>query len=135
MTQGCTIGALSRETGVNLETIRYYERIGLLNPPARASNGYRHYAVSAIQRLRFIRRGRELGFNIAEIKTLLQLADQPDQPCHEADRLTREHLAAVEARIQDLQALREVLSRLAGCHSPSADHCRLLETLGQKEPE
>ncbi|MBK8537837.1 MAG: helix-turn-helix domain-containing protein [Candidatus Competibacteraceae bacterium] len=132
MVQSYTIGVLSRESGVNLETIRYYERIGLLAEPPRAINGYRRYDASTIQRLRFIRRGRELGFGIAEIKTLLQLADQPEQPCHEADRLVREHLTAVEARIQDLRALREVLSRLADCRSPSAEHCRLLETLDQR---
>ncbi|MDK2124609.1 MerR family transcriptional regulator [Parachitinimonas caeni] len=128
-----TIGSLSQESGVNLETIRYYERTGLLQAPIRAANGYRHYDEQAIKRLRFIRRGRELGFSIEEIKTLLSLADHPEQPCTEADRLAREHLQAVEERIRDLQAMREVLLKLVDCNSPSAEHCRLIETLDQRD--
>lgn len=72
-----TIGVLSKESGVNLETIRYYESTHLLKKPVRLDNGYRHYNESAIQSLRFIRRGRELGFGISEIRTLLELADHP----------------------------------------------------------
>ncbi len=128
-----TIGALSQETGVNLETIRYYERIGLLAAPKRTDNGYRQYGQDAVGKLRFVRRGRELGFAIEDIKTLLQLAAHPEQPCGEADRLATEHLAAVEEKIRDLEAMREVLFQLTGCKSPSAEHCLLLETLDRKD--
>ena len=131
MSQGYTIGRLSQLSGVNLETVRYYERIGLLPVPLRASNGYRRYNDAAARRLRFIRRGRELGFGIDAIRTLLQLADHPQQPCHEADQLTRSHLQDVEAKIADLQAMRDELIRLAGCQSDSAEHCRLIEALDQ----
>ena len=127
-----TIGALSRESGVHLETIRYYERIGLLPAPPRSASGYRHYDDAAARRLRFIRRGRELGFGIEEIKTLLQLADHRDQPCREADRLAQAHLVEVEAKIADLMAMRDVLTQLARCQSPTAEHCRLIETLEQR---
>ncbi|HOB62766.1 MAG TPA: helix-turn-helix domain-containing protein [Candidatus Competibacteraceae bacterium] len=127
-----TIGVLSRESGVNLETIRYYERIGLLPHPLRSTNGYRYYDETMIKRLRFIRRGRELGFSIDEVKTLLQLADNRDQPCREADRLVQAHLVEVEAKIADLMALRDVLTQLTHCQSPTTEHCRLIETLEQR---
>jgi DNA-binding transcriptional MerR regulator len=129
MAQGYSIGKLSAASGVNLETVRYYERIGLLPAPQRGANGYRHYTDAAARRLRFIRRGRELGFGIEAIRTLLQLADHPEQPCSEADQLTRTHLQDVEAKIADLQAMRQELIRLAGCDSDSAEHCRLIEAL------
>jgi Hg(II)-responsive transcriptional regulator len=127
-----TIGILSRESGVKVETIRYYERSGLLSPPARTASGYRRYGEEDIKRLRFIRRGRELGFGMGEIKTLLQLADQPQHPCHEADQMVQAHLTEIDAKIRDLQAIREVLGQLAGCQSQTAEHCYLLETLDQR---
>ncbi|HEY9104252.1 helix-turn-helix domain-containing protein [Chitinimonas sp.] len=127
-----TIGALSKESGVNPETIRYYERIGLLPAPPRSDSGYRHYSAATAQRLRFVRRGRELGFGIEEIRTLLQLADHPEAACSTADELARQHLAEVEAKIADLEAMREVLGRLVGCDSQSAEHCRLIEALDQR---
>lgn len=132
MLEKYTIGALSRESGVNLETIRYYEKINLLNKPSRSVNGYRHYDESAIKRLRFVRRGRELGFGIAEIKTLLELADHPEHPCKEADQLAQAHLAEVETKIKDLQAMQEVLTKIVACQSHTAEHCRLIETLDQR---
>jgi DNA-binding transcriptional MerR regulator len=132
MLEKYTIGALSRESGVNLETIRYYEKINLLNKPSRAVNGYRHYEESAIRRLRFVRRGRELGFGIAEIKTLLELADHPEHPCKEADQLAQAHLTEVETKIKDLQAMQEVLTKIVACQSHTAEHCRLMETLDQR---
>lgn len=132
MSRRRTIGALSRESGVHLETIRYYERIGLLSAPPRSASGYRCYDDAAAQRLRFIRRGRELGFGIGEIKTLLQLADHRHQPCREADRLAQAHLIEVEAKIADLIAMREVLAQLARCQSATAEHCRLIEALEQR---
>ncbi|MCP8690000.1 MerR family DNA-binding protein, partial [Marinobacterium sedimentorum] len=113
MAESYTIGQLSKASGVNLETVRYYERIGLLPAPQRAANGYRRYTDAAARRLRFIRRGRELGFGIEAIRTLLQLANHPQEPCHEADQLTRAHLQDVEAKIADLQAMRQELVRLA----------------------
>jgi DNA-binding transcriptional MerR regulator len=124
-----TIGSISRESGVNLETIRYYEKINLLNKPTRAENGYRCYDEPAIKRLRFIRRGRELGFGISEIKTLLELADHPEQPCIEADKLAKAHLVEVETKIKDLMAMQEVLLKIVACQSKTAEHCRLIETL------
>jgi DNA-binding transcriptional MerR regulator len=127
------IGELSRESAVNLETIRYYERIGLLQQPARDASGYRCYQENDVRRLGFIRRGRELGFSIDELRTLLELADHPNSPCAEADHLARSHLQQVDERIADLQQMRNVLEKLVGCSSDSAEHCRLLETLDKRD--
>lgn len=132
MNQEYTISKLSKESGVNLETIRYYEKIGLLPKPPRTASGYRRYDESAIKRLRFIRRGRELGFSINEIKTLLELADHPEQTCSEADKLARMHLTEVETKIKDLIAMRNVLTELVACQSNTAEHCRLIETLDRR---
>lgn len=132
MNEEYTIGGLSKESGVNLETIRYYEKISLLTKPPRTKNGYRRYDDSAIKRLRFIRRGRELGFGISEIKTLLELADHPDQTCSEADKLAKTHLIEVETKIKDLIAMRDVLTQIVNCQSDTAEHCRLIETLDQR---
>jgi len=132
MGKAFTIGALSRESGVNLETIRFYERSGLLPVPARSASGYRHYQAIDVRRLRFVRRGRELGFSLEEIKALLELVSQPQSPCAEADRLVQEHLVAIEARLQDLQRMKAELGKLAGCDSNQAEHCRLLEALDSR---
>ncbi|WP_148714615.1 MerR family transcriptional regulator [Chitinolyticbacter meiyuanensis] len=133
MASAISIGRLGKAAGVQPETIRYYERIGLLAPPARTASGYRHYDAAAVQRLRFVRRGRELGFSIEEIRTLLQLADHREQPCGQADDLVRQHLAEVAARIADLQALQAALSRLNECSSDNAEHCKLIEALEARQ--
>lgn len=127
-----TISGLSRESGVNLETIRFYERSELLPAPRRNASGYRHYDEVDIRRVRFIRRGRELGFSLEEIRTLLGLVSQPQSSCAEADRLVQEHLLSIEARIRDLQKMKTELSKLAGCTSGEAEHCRLLEALDSR---
>ncbi|SDH15510.1 DNA-binding transcriptional regulator, MerR family [Pseudomonas benzenivorans] len=133
MAKAFTIGALSRESGVNLETIRFYERSGLLPAPKRSASGYRHYEALDVRRLRFVRRGRELGFSLEEIKALLELANQPHSPCAVADRLVQEHLSAIETRIQDLLRMKAELGKLAGCDSEQAEHCRLLEALDSRD--
>ena len=86
-----------------------------------------------MRRLRFIRRGRELGFSLEEIRSLLDLAAHPESPCASADQMVREHLDAIETRIRDLQNMRAELSKLAGCHSGHAEHCRLLEALDDRD--
>jgi len=132
MSKPLTIGVLARDSGVNLETIRFYERSGLLPAPQRSPSGYRHYQEQDVRRLRFIRRGRELGFSLEEIRSLLELAAHPESPCESADQMVREHLDAIETRIRDLQNMRAELSKLAGCHSGHAEHCRLLEALDDR---
>lgn len=133
MDKPLTIGRLSRDSGVNLETIRFYERSGLLPQPQRSAAGYRHYQAVDVRRLRFIRRGRELGFSLEEIRSLLDLAAHPESPCDAADRMAREHLDAIEARIRDLQSMQAELNKIAGCQSGHAEHCRLLEALDSRD--
>lgn len=133
MSKPLTIGVLARDSGVNLETIRFYERSGLMPAPQRSPSGYRHYQEQDVRRLRFIRRGRELGFSLEEIRSLLDLAAHPESPCASADQMVREHLDAIETRIRDLQNMRAELSKLSGCHSGHAEHCRLLEALDSRE--
>lgn len=133
MSNKLTIGALSKATAVHVETIRYYERNGLLATPQRAANGYRYYGERDVKSLRFVRRGRELGFSLEDIRSLLQLAEHPQQSCREADQLVQTHLAEVQAKIRDLQAIQQVLEQLASCQSETAEHCRLLEALEERQ--
>ncbi|MGE6687580.1 MerR family transcriptional regulator [Stutzerimonas stutzeri] len=130
-----TIGKLSKATAVNVETIRYYERIGLLAAPSRTESGYRTFSERDAEQLRFIKRGRELGFTLDEIRTLVELADQPEHACTDVDRLVQTHLVEVRQRIADLQRLEAELQRLAGCSESSVRECRIIETLtGTRQP-
>lgn len=127
-----TIGKLSKATAVNVETIRYYERIGLLATPSRTESGYRTFSEQDAARLRFIKRGRELGFSLDEIRTMV---DQPEHACTDVDRLVQTHLVEVRQRIADLQRLEAELQRLAGCSESSVRECRIIETLtGVRRP-
>src|SRR5690606_20256715 len=103
------IGELARTTGANIETIRYYERIGLLPEPHRTAANYRSYGDTHRQRLAFVRHSRELGFTIEEIRSLLDLSDDPARDCAEADRIATGHLEQVEAKIAQLSTLRDEL--------------------------
>jgi Hg(II)-responsive transcriptional regulator len=128
---GCTIGALAKATGVNIETIRFYEREGIIPAPPRTAGNYRVYGEEHIRRLTFIRRVRDLGFPLDVVRALLALADQPDRPCCEVDDLVVEQLHEVERKIADLMRLREELDRLA--HQCRSDgriaECRIIEAL------
>ncbi|MFC0101771.1 MerR family transcriptional regulator [Sphingopyxis terrae] len=125
------IGELSRATGTNIETIRYYERIGLLPAPARTEANYRSYGDAHRARLRFVRHSRELGFTIDEIRSLLDLSDHPERDCADADRIASAHLEQVEAKIAQLSALRDELTRIVGrCRGGLAGDCRVIEALG-----
>src|SRR3954467_15740432 len=104
-----TIGDLARATGTKVETIRYYERTGLLPLPPRTGRNYRGYGGRHPARLSFVRRARSLGFSIGQIKTLLDLAEQRDRSCEAVDAIVREHLAEVERKLADLSALRREL--------------------------
>jgi DNA-binding transcriptional MerR regulator len=132
MTRTYSIGNLSQLSGVNVETIRYYEKVDVLPATSRATNGYRQYDDRSLERLAFIRRGRELGFTIDEIRELLQLAHQPERPCADADRMTRAHLDDIEGKIRDLKRMRRVLRQVADCAGPTAEHCALLRALAQR---
>ncbi len=123
------IGALSKATGVNVETIRYYERIALLPAPDRTPAGYRQYGPDHVRRLSFIRRGRDLGFSIDAIRALLRLAEHPENPCQDADHLASDHLAEVERKIEELTRLRDALHDMTHCHAARVAECRIIDAL------
>ena len=124
------IGALSTETGVNIETIRYYERIGLMPKPPRTEGRRRIFDASHLKRLSFIRRGRELGFSIDEIRDLLGLARGHRLTCAEVKTMTEMHIAGIRSKVKDLRKLERVLNDLAArCHGRDVPDCPILEVL------
>lgn len=125
-------GALAKRTGCNLETIRYYEKIGLMPDPPRSASGYRVYEESHVRRLRFILRSRELGFAIEEIRGLLQLVDGGSQTCAEVKARTEKHLADVRTKIADLRRIERVLTRTAAeCSGKDVPDCPVLDALAR----
>lgn len=130
-----SIGDLARATGTRIETIRYYERIGLLPAPARTESNYRNYDSGAPGRLSFIRRARGLGFSLDQVRELLELADQRDRSCEVVDVIAGAHLAEVERKIADLTALRRELADLLDqCDRGTIADCRIIEALAPYPP-
>lgn len=124
------IGEASAASGCHIETIRYYERSGLLPSPARTAAGYRAYSAEQVQRIRFITRGRELGFSLQEIRSLLTLAEDARLSCDEVDRVARVHLAQVESRRRQLARLARELKRVIGnCVRNQRADCAILASL------
>ena len=128
---GIQIGDLSRQTGCNIETIRYYERIGLLPPAARSIGRYRVYETVDVRRLGFIRRARELGFRLEEVRALLTLSANDGQAaCAEVRDLAAGHLAEVRAKIVDLQAMERVLAdAVERCAAGDPRGCPVIDAL------
>jgi len=125
-----TIGTLSKKTGTKVQTIRYYEQIGLMNEPGRSAGGQRRYFDRDLDRLAFIRHSRQLGFSLETIRELLDLSDHPARSCAEADVIARRHLLQVEKRIKRLQALKKELRRMVNeCAGNSVSECKILEVL------
>jgi len=125
-----TIGTLAKQTGTKVQTIRYYEEIGLMPAPERTEGGQRRYGAAALDRLAFIRHARDLGFGLDAIRELLSLSDRPDRPCADVDAIARRHLSDVERRIARLETLRLELGRmLAQCNAGCVSDCRVLEVL------
>lgn len=125
-----TIGALSKRTGVHIETIRYYERSGLMPDPPRTEGGHRLYRHEHLKRLAFIRRSRELGFSLEEIRALLELVDGGDYTCGEVKVLTDIHLVAVRRKIADLHKLEKTLKNISSrCEGGTVPECPLIDAL------
>jgi DNA-binding transcriptional MerR regulator len=125
-----TIGQLGEATDTKVETIRYYEKIGLLPAPRRTTGNYRSYAAEHLQRLGFIRRARELGFAIEEVRELLELAAHGEKPCEEVDQLAASHLEATERKIEALMRLRrELRHTLKSCKGGRVADCRIIQAL------
>ena len=128
------IGTLSKNTGTNVETIRYYERVRLLPAPARSPGGYRLYGTGHLRRLSFIRRARALGFSLEQVRTLLKLADERKRPCAEVRVIAEAHLLDVRTKIGDLQAMERVLKEtVARCANGAGSHCPVIDAL-YREP-
>jgi Cu(I)-responsive transcriptional regulator len=124
------IGELARAADTKAETIRYYERIGLLPPPPRTAGNYRDYSAGHVRRLTFTGRARDLGFSIEQIRALLKLADHKEQSCEAVDAIAHEHLAEVKRKLADLSALRKELESMIGqCRHGTVAECRILEAL------
>lgn len=124
------IGVLSTETGVNIETIRYYERIGLIPAPPRSEGLQRIYDAQHLKRLTFIRRSRELGFSLDQIRALLGLAGTHALTCAEVKGLAEQHTADIRRKIKDLKRLERILSDLAArCHGRRVPDCPILDAL------
>ena len=124
-----TIGSLSRRTAVNIETIRYYERAGLMPAPPRTSGGHRLYGSDHERRLKFIRRSRELGFSVDEVRALLGLVDG-GYTCGEVQALTLKHLAEVRKKVADLQRLEATLADISSrCEGGKLPDCPVVEAL------
>ncbi len=129
-----SIGMLARRAGAKVQTIRYYEQIGLMSEPVRTYGGQRRYEEEAVKRLSFIRHARALGFSLDQIRNLLELADDPKRDCTAADSIAREHLAAVKAKIAALNSLKRELIRMVDCcDGTDTAHCRVIETLANHD--
>lgn len=134
-TPSLTIGAVAKRVGVAIDTIRYYEREGLLPEPQRRASGYRSYGVGAIAQLRFIRRAKELGFTLEEIRELLALSADRQRGVKAVKQRAEKRLAVIEQRIAELQRVRDGLAELiASCPGHGApEHCPILRALGDEE--
>ncbi len=139
MTPRLSIGQVARRAGATVptvRTVRYYEEIGLLQPAIRTASGQRSYDEAALRRLAFIRRCRDFGFSLDQVRGLVGLMDQPDRPCREALDIASLHLEQVRHRLEELRALEQsLLAFVVGCETacaggPSVD-CTLLEDLAK----
>lgn len=128
--QEISIGVLSKRTDVKIPTIRYYEMSGLMPSPSRTQGNRRTYDTAAERRLRFIRHARQLGFEVDAIRQLLDLSDQPDRPCAEADVIARAHLKDIDSKIARLIALRSEVGRMIEeCAHGRVCDCRVIQVL------
>lgn len=135
MVEKLTIGKLAEATGTKVETVRWYEKVGLIAAPARTDGNYRAYAPADLARLSFIRRARDLGFSLDQVRALLDLAAQRERDCVTVDVIAAEHLAEVDRKLADLTALRRELARLIStCGGGAVADCRILEALAPTAP-
>jgi DNA-binding transcriptional MerR regulator len=129
-----TIGELSRQTGVKIPTIRYYEQMGLMDAAERSEGNQRRYTREEQDRLSFIRHARDLGLTIEAIRKLIDLSRHPDRPCADADRIAGEQLQAVRAKIEKLKRLESELERIAThCHGDQVKDCYVIRALAHHE--
>ena len=127
---GTMIGDLAAATGTKVETIRYYERIGLMPAPGRTRGNYRSYGAEHFERLSFIRRSRDLGFSVQQVRQLLGFSDDRGRSCESVDEIAREHLADIDRKLADLKALRRELNTLIRqCRHGVIAECLIIKAL------
>lgn len=132
--QEYAIGELAERSGVKVPTIRYYEGIGLIDPPGRTAGNQRRYGKPALQRLRFIAHAREMGFPMTSLKSMLRIAGHAEAPCADLDDLVRDRLVEVDDRIARLSALRgELAGMLDSCRHGRVADCRIVEVLSDHD--
>ena len=125
-----SIGKLSKQSGVNIETIRYYEKIGVMPAPGRNAGGFRIYEPDHLKRLSFVRRSRQLGFSLDEIRNLLRLVDGHGHTCAEVHALMLSHLAEIRRKIRDLRRLQRAMAEMAAqCSGESVPECPIVDAL------
>lgn len=131
---GLAIGKLAEIAATKVQTIRYYEEIGLIRPFMRSEGGHRIYGPEDARRLKFIRHARELGFSIEAIRELLTLCDNPETSCAAVDAIARSHLEQIDIRLKKLKALRKELNRMIGeCQHERVGQCRVIEVLSNHQ--
>lgn len=128
-----SIGQLSKQTGVKIPTIRYYEQMGLIEAPERSDGNQRRYTQDGLNRLTFIRHSRDLGFSVENIRGLLALSQHPEKPCEDAHSIAVEHLKDVQGRIAKLLRLERELKRISKCDAGNIADCAVIETLANHE--
>lgn len=127
------IGELANATATKVETVRYYEKVGLLPPPSRTSANYRVYGSDHLARLSFVRRARDLGFTLEAIRELLTLSDDKSQSCEAVDSIARVHLTEIDRKLCDLKSLRSELGRVIGsCSHGTVAECKIIEALAPR---
>jgi Hg(II)-responsive transcriptional regulator len=133
-TETLTIGKVAKRAGVGIETIRFYERQALIDPPPRSAAGYRQYPASTVQRLRFIRRAKELGFSLKEIKELLTLQSDPQATCDDIKQRAEKKLNDIDLRIHDLESMRNALRILLSACSSNATsaECPIMQAIADE---
>ena len=130
-----TIGKVADRAGLGVETVRFYEREGLIDEPPRGQSGYRHYPTSVVPRLLFIRRAKELGFTLSEIKELLSLRLDPNKTCADVKRRAETKIVDIEERMRSLRRMKKALVKLTDSCSGQGpvDNCPILEALDSRE--
>jgi Cu(I)-responsive transcriptional regulator len=123
------IGDIAKRTGLKIETVRFYESEGLIEPPLRSGGNYRLYDQSHLNRLSFVKRSRDLGFTLDQVRDLLRLADDPRGSCAEVDAMAVQQIAEIDRKLADLQTLREEVARWGHCDATTIADCRLIDAL------
>ena len=128
------IGEVAKLTGLKVETVRYYEGEGLIGAPRRNGGNYRLYDRSHLERLTFIKRSRDLGFTLDQVRDLLRLADDPRGSCDAVDEMAVVHIEEIDRKLADLHALRDEVATWGRCDATTIAECRLIDALSSRLP-